>query len=151
MRYFVMEQPIHTIPAPPVGDDMATRRVSDLSPLYAVDYSSVYGVISNRLKELLALYLPLYDFIPVVYYVYEPETGKKEQEALWRFKPPVCDKYEAVYGDDGTVSRIVYAESSAPVFGVCAPKERRSVITELSVAESILRRSMFGLTLRRVN
>ena len=152
MRYFVMEH-IHieneTVRRPQ-GYAAEIRETSDLSAFYGIDFSARDGLISERLKLLMERYMPKYRFTPVVFL----DAKKQEQIGFWRFSPPILApaRYQAEYKNTGVISRIDVTSEDAPVvFSVRAPKGAWSVVVHAAVAESMLRRGIFGVKLTRLN
>lgn len=148
MRYYVME-PIGNIllPSVPKSESAEVIQSSNLSRFSEIDYDYRGGLISDRLKLLMTLYLPKYDFQPIVYL----DTEKNEQAMFWRFCPPLYEDYQATYRNDGFVSHISFPNTGAPiVFTARSPKGVRSVIVRMAVAESALRRSIVGLKFTKI-
>jgi len=148
MRYFVMEPLGNTLlPTAPKGGDAEVIVTSNLSRFEEIDYDARSELISDRLKLLMEMYMPKYDFSPVVYL----DTAKEEQMVFWRFRPPQYDDYEASYRNDGTVSHIAFRDDRYPIaFTARSPRGKRSIIVRLAVAESALRRCILGLKFTRV-
>ena len=148
MRYLVMEPSgISLLPAAPKGEGSEVVVASGLSRFCDIDYDDRSELISDRLKLLMEMYMPKYDFQPVVYL----DTSKGEQMVFWRFRPPAYDGYEADYKNDGVVSHISFMGDRYPiVFTARSPKGVRSIVVRLAVAESALRRCILGLKFTRV-
>lgn len=120
---------------------------SDLSRFCEIDYDARSELISERLKLLMELYMPKYEFEPVVYL----EPVKDDQLIFWRFQPMYYADYQAVYRNDGIVSHITFLDDCTPiVFTVRSPKGVRSIAVRMAVAESVLRRSILGLKFTKI-
>jgi hypothetical protein len=148
MRYYVME-PLENIslPTAPKGENVEIVNASGLSRFSEIDYDSRSELISERLKLLMGLYIPKYNFIPVIYL----DSEKEEQLVFWRFRPPFYEDYQADYRNDGIVSHISFPNYDAPiVFTARSPKGIRSIIVRMAVAESALRRCILGLKFTKV-
>ena len=148
MRYFVMEpQGDVLLPAAPKSDSKNAINSSDLDRFANVDYDMRSELISDRLMLLMEMYLPKYEFDSVVYF----DAAKKENLIFWRFTPPHYADYRADFRNDGIVSRIVPTEKHMPVvFTARSPKGKRSVVVSLAVAESALRRGIFGVKFTKI-
>lgn len=148
MRYYVMEQLGKILlPAAPKGEGTEVIIASNLSRLNEIDYDARSELISERLKLLMELFMPKYDFSPVVYL----DPIKDEQMIFWRFRPPIYDKYKAIFRNDGIVSHILFQNIHEPiVFTVRSPKGIRSIVVRMAVAESVLRRSILGLKFTKI-
>ena len=149
MRYYLMEQnSTILLPAVPKGDNPELVLASDLRRYSDIDYDARGELISNRLKLLMERYLPKYDFIPIVYL----EKDKLEQMVFWRFKPSHYTDYQATFRSDGLVSHISFTNNQAPVvFTARSPRGIRSIVVRMAVAESTLRRCIFGLKFTKLN
>jgi len=150
MRYFVMEHTDNEPARRQQGYAAEIRQTSDLSALYGLDFAARDGLISERLKLLIERYMPKYHFAPVVFL----DTKKQEQIGFWRFSPPVLSPahYQADYRNNGVISRITVTRENAPtVFSVRSPNGVWSVVVHVAVAESMLRRGIFGLKLTRLS
>jgi len=148
MLYYVME-PLEGILLPIASKDeeMEIIALSDLSRFSEVDYDARSGLISERLKLIMEMYLPKYDFKPVVYL----DAPKQEQLTFWKFRPAFYGDYQADYRSDGIVSHILFPNNRAPfVFTARSPKGVRSMVVRLAVAESIIRRCILGVKFTRV-
>lgn len=143
MHYFVMEPLENTVlPAVPKGDKAEVVKAADVGRFGEIDYDARHELISDRLKMLIERYMPRYDFQPVVFL----DMEKEEQAVFWRFSPPLYADCQTTFRNDGIVSHISCNNSDAPViFTVRSPKGVRSIIVKLPVAESVLRRCIFGL------
>ena len=148
MRYFVMEsQESILLPLVVNREGAEVVAASDLSRYCDIDYDVRSGLISERLKLLMAMYMPKYDFDPVVYL----DAAQEEQMIFWRFSPPFYADYEADYRNDGVVSRIVFQSDRMPVaFTARSPRGVRSVVVRMAVAESALRREIFGAKFTKI-
>jgi len=150
-----------------------------LNSLNGIDYDMRSALISDSFKNLIELYMPKYDFKPVVYMVpvdkkrllqYMAEAnrakGNKELEAklqppqpnqmvFWIFNPPKLHLEEdckAMFRSDGIVSHISFLGKKMPiVFTVCSPKGISSVIVRMAVAESALRRNFLRLQFTKIH
>jgi len=135
------------LPTPPKGTSTDVVLATDLIRFSEIDYDERSELISDELKLLMEMYLPRYDFKPVVY------LGKEKDERIifWHFRPPVYEDFQAMFRSDGIVSSIEFANTNAPiVFTVRSPKGKRSIVVRLAVAESALRRSIFGVKFTQV-
>jgi uncharacterized protein YjbI with pentapeptide repeats len=148
MRYYVMEPLGNTVlPAAPKGENAEVVKVSGVSQFSEIDYDSRSELISDRLKLLMEMYLPKYDFEPVVYL----DQPKGEQMVFWRFRPPHYDNYQATYRSDGIISHITFLDNNAPVmFTARSPKGICSIVVRMAVAESALRRGFLGVKFTKV-
>jgi len=135
------------LPAAPNSENAGIVMASDLNRFNEFDYDARSELISERLKSLMELYMPKYDFKPVIYW----DTAKKEQAIFWRFRPPFYEEYQATYRNDGIVSYISLPNNSAPiVFTARSPKGIQSIVVRMAVAESALHRSILGLKFTRL-
>ena len=143
IRHFVMEPVGNTLlPTPPKGTSSDVVLSTDLSRFNEIDYDERSELISDELKLLMEMYLPRYDFKPVVYL----DKEKDEQIVFWQFKPPVYEDFHAMFRSDGIVSSITFENTNAPiVFTVRSPKGKRSIVVRIAVAESALRRGILGV------
>ena len=149
MRYFVMEpQGDILLPTAPKGEEAEVVLSSDLSRFYEIDYDARSELISERLRLLIELYMPRYKFRPVVYI----DQPKEEQLVFWRFRPPpYMEEYQATYRSDGIISHFVAPNNDAPIiFTARSPRGVRSIVVRLAVAESVLRRGIFGVKFTKV-
>ena len=149
MRYLVMEPDGGMqLPLAPKGEDADVVISSDLSRFYEVDYDMRSELISEQLKKLIELYMPRFNFRPVVYI----DQPKEEQLVFWRFRPAVYEAdYKVTFRNDGIVSGITLPNNNTPViFTVRSPKGVRSILVRLAVAESVLRRGIFGVKFTKV-
>ena len=149
MLYYVME-PMDGIllPAASKSEKAEVIVASALSRFYEIDYDARSNLISERLKLIMERYMPKYDFKPVVYV----DSPKNEQLVFWRFKPAPYDDCLADFRSDGIVSRISFPEKLGPlVFTIWSHKGVHSIVVRLAVAESILRRCIFGVKFTRVS
>jgi len=149
MRYYVME-PTGTIllPAVPKGENPEIVLASDLNRFSDIDYDLRSELISDRLKLLMERYLPRYDFRPVVYL----EKAKLAQMVFWRFKPPHYADYQATFRSDGVLAHISFFHNKAPVvFTAQSPRGIRSIAVRMAVAESTLRRGIFGVKFSQIS
>jgi hypothetical protein len=78
------------------------------------------------------------------------DSVKPDFTALWIFNPPVRSDFEVTYRTDGHVSQITPTDDMPHIFMVKSPKGIRSIIIHLAVAESMLRRNIYGLKLTRL-
>jgi len=148
MRYYVME-PVGNIllPTTPKSENAGIVIASDLSRFSELDYDARNELISERLKLLLELYMPTYDFKPVMYL----DTAKEKQAIFWRFKPPFYEDYQATCRNDGIVSHISFSNNNAPIiFTARSPKGIQSIVVRMAVAESALRRGILGLNFTKL-
>jgi hypothetical protein len=148
MHHYVMEPAdVILLPTVPKCDEAEVVMTSDLSRFRDIDYETRSELISERLKLLLEQYLPEYDFEPVVYF----DRDKEEHIVFWEFKPPLYEDFQAVYRNDGIISHISFPIVNAPiVFTVRSPKKVRSIVVRMAVAESVLRRGIFGVKFTKI-
>jgi len=149
MLYYVME-PVDGILLPQASksDEAEVIATSDLNRFSAIDYDLRSNLISERLKLVMEQYLPKYDFQPVVYV----DSPKNELMIFWRFKPAYYEDCQADFKGNGTVSHLSFPEKIGPlVFTVRSHKGVPSTVVRLAVAESILRRCIFGVRFTRVS
>jgi len=149
MLYYVME-PLDGILLPVASRSGKAEVIatSGLSRFCEIDYDARSNLISERLKLIMGRYMPRYDFQPVVYV----DSPKNEQIVFWRFKPAPYNNCQAFFRSDGIVSHISFPEKLGPlVFAVRSHKGVHSTVVRLAVAESILRRCIFGVKFTRVS
>ena len=148
MRYFTMKT--HgNVPLPITKKNEGEEVVltSGLSRFSDIDYDVRCELISERLKQLMEMFMPKYNFVPVVYL----DIHNKSQLVFFRFRPPFFEDCMASFGNDGTVSHITFAGANAPlVFTVRSPKGIRSIIVSMAVGESALRRKILGVEFNQV-
>jgi len=149
MRYYAMEALGNAmLPAAPKGGEAAVVKATGLEQYGEIDYDLRSELISDRLKLLMARYMPKYDFQPVVYL----DMEKQEQMVFWRFRPPPYDEYEATFRNDGIISHISFPNNDAPIaFTARSPRGVRSIVVRMAVAESALRRCILGLKFTKLN
>lgn len=150
MRWFVIENINGEMPRRPQGYAAEIREMPDLSGFYGVDFIARDGLISERLKLLIEKYMPKYYFTPVVFM----DTKRQEQIGFWRCYPPflASDHYRADFRNTGVISNITVTGENAPkIFSARSPKGVWSVVIHAAVAESILRRNIFGLKLTQLD
>ena len=150
MRYFVMEpQGDKLLPLAPKGEDAEIVISSVLDRFYDIDYDMRSELISERLKLLLEMYMPRYNFRPVVYL----DQPKEEQLIFWRFRPPTyTEDFQATYKGNGMLSHFVPPNNDVPIiFTARSPKRGvRSIVVRMAVAEGALRRGIFGVKFTQV-
>ena len=149
MLYYVME-PMDGIllPAASKSEKAEIIATSDLSRFNEIDYDARSNLISERLKLIMERYMPKYDFQPVIYM----DSPKNEIMVFWRFKPSLYCDYQADFRPNGIVSQISFPEKIGPlVFTVRSHKGVQSTVVRLAVAESILRRCIFGVKFTRIS
>ena len=149
MLFYVME-PVDGIllPAASKSDEAEVIATSDLSRFSEIDYDTRSNLISERLKLVIERYLPKYDFQPVVYV----DSPRNELMVFWRFKPAYFDGFQADFRSNGIVSSISFPEEIGPlIFTARSRKSAQSTIVRLAVAESILRRCIFGVKFTRIS
>jgi hypothetical protein len=135
------------LPSVPKGENAEVILASNLSRFNEIDYDARSELISERLKLLMTLYMPKYEFNPVVYL----DNAKEEQMIFWRFRPPLYTDYQGKYRNDGILSHIVFNNDRLPiVFTARSPKGVRSIVVRMAVAESVLRRCILGLKFTKV-
>jgi len=180
MRYYIMESK-NEISLPKVEKNTNIKTVTEnmLNSFDGIDYDMKTALISDRLKKLLELYMPKYNFKPFVYMVpldkqamleYMEEAsmakGNKNLEAnlnppqpdqtiFWRFDPPrlrLDENCKAIFRSDGVVSHISFLNKKMPiVFTVCSPKGVSTVLVRMAVAESALRRNFLSLKFTKIH
>jgi len=114
-----------------------------------VDYDARGAVISNRLKLVMEMYLPKYDFEPVVFV----KEGTNDMIEFWRFDPPVFKEYNAEYRNDGVVSRISFPNDKVEIpfiFTATSPKGVKTIVMDTSAVNSILRRCISGVKFTKI-
>lgn len=105
-----------------------------------IDYIAEENLISDRLKNLIEMYLPKLEY----------ESVKKDKKTFWKFNPPVYEGCSVEY-NNGTISKILFISNTIPLaFTICSP-EKKYVMVRLAMAESILRRGILGLKFTRMN
>ena len=135
------------LPKQTSGNNSEVVITSNLSRFDNIDYDMRSELISDRLKRLMEMYMPKYDFHPVVYL----DTAKDEQMIFWRFRPPTYDDFDAEFRNDGIVSHITFRDDRYPiVFTARSPRGVRSIVVRLAVAESTLRRCILGVKFTKV-
>jgi uncharacterized protein YjbI with pentapeptide repeats len=143
--YFVMEQLDNTPNIPP-PKTTEVQKITNLMNINGIDYFSRYCLISDNLKKLIEIFMPGFIFELASYL----DFVKQDVTTLWIFNPPVLSNIEAAYRADGHVSHITPTEDMPRIFMVKSPKGIRSIIIHLAVAESMLRRNIYGLKLTRI-
>ena len=144
--YYVLEQ-LDNTPSIPPPKTTEVQRITGIKEINACDYFSRYGLISAKLKKLFEMYMPGYHFELAAYI----DTLKPDVTALWIFKPKTYFNFQATYRNDGNISHITTPNVDTPrIFAIKSPKGVRSIIVHIAVAESILRRNIFGLKLTRL-
>ena len=149
MLYFVME-PMDGIllPVAPKSEKAEVIATSDLSRFSEIDYDVRSNLISERLKLIMERFMPKYDFKPVVYV----DSPKNEIMVFWRFKPDLYDDCQADFRQNGIVSQISFPGEIGPlIFTVRSSRGVQSTVVRLAVAESILRRCIFGVKFTRIS
>ena len=149
MLYFVMEPADGILlPTAPKNEKAAIVASSGLRRFCEIDYDVRSNLISERLKLVMERFMPKYDFQPVVYL----DPPKNEQMIFWRWRPAAIDGYQADFRSDGIVSDISFPGEIGPLaFTVWSRKGVQSTVVRLAVAESILRRCIFGVEFTRVS
>ena len=103
--------------------------------------------ISDNLKQLIELYLPEYDFQPVIF----KDSVKPDMIALWKFSPEIYSDCKATYRNDGIVSHLMPADIDMPIaFTTKSDRGVSSIVVHLAIAESIYRRGMLGVKFTRI-
>ena len=146
MRYYAMESigKVELLTLPKNTEIIATAKQSQFDE---VDYDAQRELISDRLKQLMVIYLPKYEFTPVVII----NNEKEEQTEYWKFKPSLLEEYQAQYRNDGIVSHISFPdEHIPPAFTVRSPKRIDTIAVEMAIAESALRRNILGLKFTKI-
>ena len=143
--YFVMEQ-LDNIPNIPPPKTTEVQKMTNLMNINGIDYFTRYSLISDDLKKLIEIFMPGYNFELAAYL----DSEKQDVITLWTFNPPVCGDFETVYRTDGHVSHITPTDDMPRIFMVKSPKGIHSIIVHLTVAESMLRRNIYGLKLTRI-
>lgn len=109
-------------------------------------------MISDELKKLFTLYIP--DLQAKMIQLFAGELDSRESYRYWLpyFPPAFCLHENVERYPDGSVKQIVLNRMCLPpepIFRIGGMHEYR-VVVELSVAESILRRSPYGVDLTPV-
>ena len=144
--FFVLEQLDN---APSISSPRTTevQKMPNTKGMEGFDYFARRNLVSEKLKNLFALYMPGYNFELAAYMGQE----KKDVTPLWLFDPPANSDFHANYRTDGYVSHITPLDKKMPfIFTARSPKGIRSIVVQLAVAESMLRRSIFGVKLTRL-
>ncbi len=154
MDYFILNQlePI-SIPKPQnfPGADPCVCLMENLNPLEKFDYIASEAFVSDRLKQLIEQYLPEQDWQPCFFV----DISKKAQKTFWRLPRLPYAPERIASAPNGTPLAIYVKESdfafkSPGIFRIRSPKGTPYTIVHLSVAESILRRGICGLSLQRL-
>jgi hypothetical protein len=136
------------LPAVKKGGNAEVIKATDLNRFDEIDYDERSMLISDRLKLHIEMYMPEYDFIPVVYL----DTEKDEQAIFWRFRPPLYTDYQATFRSNGIVLHISFSDTHAPIiFMAQSHKGICSIVVRMAVAESTLRRSILGVKFTKVS
>lgn len=158
MDYFLVKQS-GTVSIPkeigkgdPVGMEPSVRIMDSVSILRKFDFIASEMLTSSRLKHLLEQYLMEQAWRPCIFV----DLKKKEQETFW-FLPPLPYAPEQISIASNGLPLAVYvgsqdfAKKSPGIFRIRSPKGVYSMVVHLSVAESILRRGICGLELKRLS
>jgi len=144
--YFVIEQ-LDNAPNIPPPKTAEVQKIANLMKISDFDYFSRYDLISDNLKSLIEKFMPGDNFELAAYL----DSEKQAVTVLWLFNPPICSDFEAAFRTDGHVSHMANTSADSPrIFIVKSPKGVRSTIVHLAVAESMLRRNIYGLKLTRI-
>jgi hypothetical protein len=148
MRYFVMEPNGNKqLPVTKCKKGPEVVLVPELKQFNKIDYDTRSKLISEKLKLLIEMFMPKYDYVPVVYL----DLPKKEQLVVYRFEPSHFDNCQATYRNDGVLSHITLYSKAAPIiFTAKSPKGVCSIVVNMAVAESILRRKILGVSFTKV-
>ena len=90
------------------------------------------------------MFMPTYelDSVPVVFL----SADRADLAVYWKFDPPVFECFDATYRYDGFISHNKLKGNQRPmIFTAISPKGKRSIVINMAVAESALRRSILGL------
>ena len=144
---------VNTIAKPKSLDEAANvlRVQTNAETVYPDFLEKPLLLASNKFKVVAKLYNPEYLYKSVVL------TGKTkdEQKLYWNIDMPEieCISPESTYNHDGTLKHIVIDESATQGRGMFRVKNRRwsIYIIRLDMAESLLRRKLFGFTLTPVS
>ncbi|WCN36416.1 serine protease [Aneurinibacillus uraniidurans] len=107
-------------------------------------------ILSDRMKRVVTMHDP---YVPVKLVVLV-DRNEGKQEVYWHVMPPhvECLSAKSEFHRDGTVKRLVLEEEPIkgyPMFTIAGIRER-SIVVNLTVAESLLRRECLGIRLKRV-
>ena len=150
MRYYAMESPSH-MKLPPVTKSSGFEIVAakSIDRFEEVDYAARGAIISNRLKLVMEMYLPKYDFEPVVFV----KEGTNDMIEFWRFDPPIFKECDAEYRNDDIVSRISFLSDEVEIpfiFTVTSPKGIKTIVMDMSAVNSILRRCISSIKFTKI-
>jgi hypothetical protein len=149
MQYYAMVSNASILlPVVSSGENSDAILTTNLHRFSDIDYDMRNELISERLKNLMNKFLTRYDFLPFFFV----DTDTRESLVFWRFRPPVYEGFDATFRNDGIVSHIAFDRfDDVPIaFTVKSPRGVRSIVVRLAVAESALRRSIFGVDFLRV-
>lgn len=111
-----------------------------------------FFLVSDELKHLFALYIPNLQAKMIQLFAGEKDSRESYQYWIPYFPPVDCLHRSTERYPDGTVKQIMLDRTllpPEPIFRIGGMREYR-VVVELSVAESILRRSPYGVDLTPV-
>ena len=153
MCYYIME-PINKInlplPTPPKNkttEAIITVNQNQPDEIYYVDYDAHRELISDRLKQVIAMYLPEYEFIPEAII----SDDKNGQTIYWKFKPPIIEHYSACYREDGIITHISFQDNDRPAaFTIQPTKGKKMIAVTMTIAESTLRHNITGVKFTRI-
>jgi len=131
-----------TLPNVPKGDEEIAILTPNIDYFDEVDYDSRSQIVSDRLKQLIELYMPEYYFMPVAFIT----DDRQNHCVFWRFKPPPAKDYNALYRSDGVISHIAFSSDHRPIiFTAKSPKGIESIAVRMAVTESTLCRGILGV------
>ena len=147
-RHFLMEgsEQAHL---PPAGEPKKVTIVDKTVNFTEIDYDEKRGLISDRLKILIKMCMPFYEFDSVPFVFMSEDRAKTA--LYWKFDAPVFERFNAAYRNDGMISHIKLNDNKTPlIFTAISPEGMRSMVVHLAVAESALRRSILGIKFTRL-
>ncbi|MDE7312409.1 MAG: hypothetical protein K2N87_12450 [Eubacterium sp.] len=164
MDYFLLKQSgTVTIPKAPKTEastsadtsgaqEPSVRVMEHVGVLGKFDYIAREHLVSDRLKQLLELYLPGFAWRPCVFI----DPPRKEQQTFWFLPALPYLPRRVVTASNGMPAAIFISEQDfarkAPgVLRIRSPKGTVFFLVHLSVAESILRRGICGLELEKLS
>jgi hypothetical protein len=90
----------------------------------------------------MELYMPDCSFEPVVF----KDSVKEDMIAFWKFAPSLYNDFQAVFKANTYITHITSDDCNAPIaFLAKSQKGVSSIVVDISIAESILRRGILGL------
>ena len=148
MKYFLIE-PFSSINLPSISkntnkDVIIVNRDINFDEC---DYDIKNNIISDRFKNLIEMYLPKYQFLPIIFL----SEDRSIQSIYWKFEPINFENLEAKFRNDGKVSHIKFKTNKMPIaFSIISKRGVKSIVVKLPIAESALRRGILGLKFTEV-